>query len=131
MKDKFIRDNLVVALTSLVGIGMIFGIHMVTASPPGPPPDGNPTFPDGPQGPQGPRGNTGSQGPTGNQGSQGPKGPTGQMGIGNCDWGGNRWVSHGWDGGCAWNVGAYWYCSGGRLTNITAYTNNCSGWGLD
>lgn len=128
---QFIYQNLIVAVSAVVGISIILTVQFAFAAPGPEPPLGNPTYSDGPQGPQGPQGGQGPQGNQGNQGPQGPQGGPGQQGMGWCNWNGGRWISHGWDGACAWNVGAWWYCSSGRLTHISAYTNGCNGWYLD
>lgn len=33
-----------------------------------------------------------------------------------CNWSGGKWVSHGWDGACAWPTGIYVYCNNGKVT---------------
>ena len=132
---KFLIDNLLIALASIIGISMIFAVHIVFAAPTTAPPNGNPSYPDGAVGPRGNTGNTGSKGSTGNTGSKGNKGLAGLRGAGSCDWDGGVWISHGHDGGCAWSVGAYWYCNSGRLDEIRAFNdNNCGssgGWTLN
>ena len=35
-----------------------------------------------------------------------------------CDWNGEIFVSHGWDGSCAWNQGARLFCENGYVTRI-------------
>jgi len=105
------------AVASMAGLATI--AH-VLASPTLPPPNGNPGFPAGLQGPQGPTGPQGNQGPQGNTGATGATGSPGLYGIGYCNWYGGEWVSYGWDGGCAWSTGAFFYCDGYRMYSISA-----------
>lgn len=133
---KFVKDNLLVALVSVIGISMIFAVHVVFAAPTTAPPNGNPLYSNGAVGPQGPRGSTGSKGSNGNTGNKGANGPNGTVGAARCDWNGAVYISHGHDGGCAWEVGSWWTCSGGRLTSINTYYSGsvataCGGWQYD
>ncbi len=88
----------------------------------------------GAQGPQGATGFQGAQGITGPQGPPGPQGPQGVQGVAGtnasitCNWTGSRWLSHGWDGGCAWLNGAWVHCSGGQILSINWELLGC-GWG--
>lgn len=117
--------NLTLSILATATITGLAAINGVQAGPTLPPPNGNPAFPAGPQGPQGSQGNTGNQGPQGSQGSQGSQGAQGLYGIGSCNWGGGEFVSYGWDGGCAWNIGAYFYCDGSRLYRISYRNVGC------
>lgn len=82
--------------------------------------------PQGPPGPQGPMGLTGAtgaegqQGPEGPQGEQGPVGATGPAGTDGlsiaCNWSGQKWVSNGFDGLGASQVGMFFTCSGGIIS---------------
>lgn len=125
-QTSFLKLNTLVASLSILSITVILGVS-TSAAPTQAPPDGNPSFPQGAQGPQGPQGPTGNQGAQGNQGNQGPQGPLGSPGIAWCTWyNGNRFLSHGWDGGCAFQVGARFYCTSGRLTSILRYNSSCN-----
>lgn len=35
-----------------------------------------------------------------------------------CDWTGARWLSHGWDGGAAFQSGGYFSCMAGKLSHV-------------
>lgn len=35
-----------------------------------------------------------------------------------CAWNGAKWLSHGWDSGCAFRTGALFYCDGARVFNM-------------
>ncbi len=48
------------------------------------------------------------------------------MGTAGCNWSGSVWVSHGWDGGCAFSSGAYISCNGSTVTSISHYSG--CGW---
>lgn len=109
------------AVATMVGLG---AIDRTLAGPTQAPPNGNPSFPAGATGPQGPQGPQGNQGYQGNTGATGSQGPAGLYGVGYCNWYGNEWVSHGWDGGAAWCTGAWFTCDGYRLTAITG-VNGC------
>lgn len=111
-----------IATTTMGGLA---AISAAQAGPTQAPPNGNPSFPQGPQGPVGPQGPQGNQGNTGNQGAQGDPGSTGLYGLGNCSWYGGEFVSYGWDGYCAWNMGAYFYCDGSRLYAINYKNTGC------
>jgi len=128
MTLSLVKQNLIIAAVAVIGVAIIFTVHIATAAPTQAPPLGNPAYGEGPKGPTGNRGSTGSKGSTGPAGYAGAKGSAGATGMGPCNWSGGTWVSHGWDGGCAWSTGAYFYCSGSRLVNIVAY-EGC-GWGL-
>lgn len=103
--------HLLLAGAATATMTALFGLQLVSAGPAFSPPNGNPLFPAGSQGPQGPQGPIGDQGPVGLPGTQGDTGPTGLLGIGACTWTSSFWVSHGWDGDCAWDQGAYFYCT--------------------
>jgi hypothetical protein len=132
MKNQFLSQSILIAIISVAIIATLFTLQSASALPAAPPPNGNPVYSDGPTGPVGDQGATGAKGQTGDKGAKGDKGALGRMGIGNCNWSGAMWVSHGFDGGCAWNVGAYWYCESGRLTRMAAHDfGYCGGWSLD
>lgn len=127
MNYSLIKQNLIIAVASTIGVGIIFTVHIATAAPTQSPPLGNPGYAQGTQGPTGDRGNTGSKGSKGSTGNSGSKGANGAPGMGICNWSGATFVSHGWDGACAWDTGAYFFCSGNRLVSVSAVQNVC-GW---
>jgi hypothetical protein len=115
---EFQNKNLLMAAAAVTAMAMVLVMTSVSAAPTQAPPNGNPAFPAGPQGPQGVQGPVGNYGPTGNQGPTGAKGPVGVYGIADCSWNGAFWVSHGWDGVCSWDVGAFFNCDGSRIYSI-------------
>lgn len=122
MRAQQLPYHLISAVIAVFAITILFSFHSVSASRPTlPPPDGNPTFPPGPQGPAGPAGPAGAVGSPGQTGDMGSVGPAGPQGTTACNWNGNMWLSHGWDGNCAWYVGVRIGCSGGRVTSFTNY----------
>jgi hypothetical protein len=44
-----------------------------------------------------------------------------------CDWSGARWLSHGWDGGNAFNTGVWATCLGGQLNSMQYVLNTPPG----
>ena len=44
--------------------------------------------------------------------------PTAQVTTIACAWNGGKWLSHGWDGGCAWQTGIWAICDGMRVVNM-------------
>lgn len=117
------RHILIVSL-AVFAITFLAAAHATIASRPTlPPPNGNPTFPPGPQGPVGPEGIPGLQGSQGTQGAKGTTGAQGPMGTASCNWNGTIWLSHGWDGACAWVVGLKVRCSNSQVTEFTYHKN--------
>ena len=126
MNSTRFKKQVLMAILGVAGITLIFTFQMSSAFtlPQQSPPDGNLIWPPGSQGPQGPQGPTGPNGGQGNPGPQGPTGPIGPTGYSSCNWSGNYWLSHGWDGSCAFATGMYITCSGGRVSQMTWY-NGC------
>ena len=52
------------------------------------------------------------------QGPQGPQGPPGNSAVIPCNWEGAKWLSHGWDGSNAWNVGMRITCDSGKVKHF-------------
>ncbi|MBI4121740.1 MAG: collagen-like protein [Parcubacteria group bacterium] len=124
--SPFDKANLVLTVLATATISILAVFSIVQAGPTLVPPNGNPAFPAGSQGPRGDTGLQGNQGAKGDPGVQGSVGNYGRYGIGACDWNGGEWVSYGWNGGCAWDYGAYFYCDGSRMYSIVAsWRNNC------
>lgn len=109
--STYLRTQLIIVIAATMVISSLMVFDTVFALPSQNPPAGNPTIPPqpaGPQGPQGPQGSQGPQGPTGYTGSQGPAGPNGYA---SCNFPGyGLYLSHGIDGGCAWQSGISMSC---------------------
>ncbi len=122
MKSRDFAQHILLTTTSVFVMTFLFAFSAASASRPTvAAPNGNPTFPPGPVGPQGPQGPQGGQGGQGPQGYQGTQGPQGASGSASCSINGSLWLSHGWDGNCAWSVGVRVSCSGGQVTGMTNY----------
>lgn len=127
MKHASQNHPILFAAAAVFIITILFSVHSVQASRPSAlPPNGNPAFPPGPTGPQGLQGIQGLQGNQGSQGTPGAIGPQGPIGTASCNWPGqSMWISHGWDGYCAWYVGVRIGCSSsGVITSFTNYNYN-------
>lgn len=120
-EDKKFFTQLIVAVFSVFAITILVAANQTFARPSANPPSGSGIYPPGITGPKGPTGNQGGQGNQGPQGPQGPLGPTGSNSYATCDWSGNVWITHGWDGGCAWQNGVKISCSGGVVTGMGWY----------
>ncbi len=125
MTDKTVLKNhlLIIAIACTCFLALLILGNTAFALPTQAPPNGNPTIPPGPTGLQGPQGPQGATGPQGNTGATGAPGATGPAGTISCNWSGKLWLSHGWDGACAFGSGIYMQCSGGRSYNTNNYDN--------
>jgi hypothetical protein len=130
MKQFSHGKHILFASAAVFAITILISVHSVQASRPTiAPPNGNPSFPPGPTGPQGPQGIQGLTGAQGLPGAAGSPGPQGPAGTASCNWPGQTmWLSHGWDGWCAWYVGVRIGCSNsGTITSFTHYNYNPGG----
>lgn len=119
MKSKYLQTQLMIISAVVLTISSLLMLDFVFASPTLNPPDGNITIPpalQGAKGPTGPGGNTGNQGP---QGYTGATGPAGDAGYAYCNFPGyGIYVSHGWDGACAWQTGMSMSCWSNARTGV-------------
>ncbi|MBI4121739.1 MAG: collagen-like protein [Parcubacteria group bacterium] len=112
MRPSFLRHQLLIISAVGICVSVVIGWQTVIAAPTQNPPAANPTFPTGPQGIKGPTGSAGGQGVKGDTGSVGPKGYVGLAGYATCNWGGELFLNHGWDGvsGCLGKRGIKVFC---------------------
>jgi len=126
MKNRYLQTQLVIICAVVITISSLLVIDFVLANPTLDPPDGNITISPGPQGVQGNTGSGGNTGGEGPRGYTGNTGPTGDAGYAYCNFPGYRvYMSHGWDGGCAWNAGMTMSCwTGARSGTFTRVGGN-------